>query len=412
MWDDGRSLHYRSVGNEPNAEQLIRALAEETQWEIATYHEKFPLGLNGPLGKVSLEPGSQLEFSANPQASVGEAARIIDGFEKTVDKITGPWGLHWLGIALNPVATVPQMDVIPLTRYAIMTDYLGKADTLGTTMMRLTSSIQINFDYSSEEVAIEMLRVALALAPISYALFGNSPLREGKPTGWRSYRSEVWHHTDPDRQGLLPEAFEEGFNFARYAELVAKRPLMFAMNDRGDNVPAQSQSLVDISQGKLPGVGLNADNLLNPLRQFFTEARLKPGYVEVRSIDGLRVGDRYAAVAFWTGLMYSAHARAQVMETLGSITPAEREASWLAAGREGLRARVAGLPFQKVAGHLLELSRTSLLERGLGEEAFLEPVERTIADGKNPADRLLELFNGRWKGSVSELIRYCASRST
>ena len=35
--------------------------------------------------------------------------------------------------------------------------------------------------------------------PVATALFANSPFKEGKPTGYLSWRSHVWTDTDPDR---------------------------------------------------------------------------------------------------------------------------------------------------------------------------------------------------------------------
>lgn len=413
LWPDGYTLHYRPGGPDDTragAEQLLTLLAKSLGWQIATYSEKFPLGLNGPAGKVSLEPGSQLEFSANPQPTVQEAQKWVDAFEAEVDKITAPWGLAWIGLGVNPITTVEAMDVIPLTRYRIMTDYLGKRGSLGTTMMRLTSSIQINYDYSSEAEAISMLRTALAVAPVCTALFGNSPLSAGKPNGWLSFRSEVWRNTDPDRSGLMPEAFEEDFSFSRYAEMAWKRPLMFAQNKKGENVESHRRNLLEISLGQLEDCELNAENELNALRQLFTEARLKPGYVEVRSIDGLRPVDRYAAVAFWTGLMFSEEARTVAYDHLGTLSPKLRQELWVAAGREGMRATVGGLSMKALAHDLVEASRRSLVKRGFGEEKYLKTVDQTLADGKNPADRVLEHFT-QSGGDMNDLFLYLASAS-
>lgn len=37
------------------------------------------------------------------------------------------------------------------------------------------------------------------LQPVATALFANSPFKEGKATGFKSWRSHVWTDTDPDR---------------------------------------------------------------------------------------------------------------------------------------------------------------------------------------------------------------------
>ncbi len=65
--------------------------------------------------------------------------------------------------------------------------------------------MQANFDYSSEEDALRMLRVSLApLAGRSTAMFANSPFYEGGALGGKSYRAKVWLDVDPRSPGPRP----------------------------------------------------------------------------------------------------------------------------------------------------------------------------------------------------------------
>ncbi len=218
LWSDGYALHYwdgkgPDGATRPGAEKLLAALGKKHGWTEVTNSRGEPLGFSSPSGKISLEPGSQLEFSADPTCGLLPQKALFDDFEAEVEAITKPWGVKWLGIGVNPTCAVNELDVIPSDRYAIMTDYLGARGKLGTSMMRLTTSIQINLDYTSESEAIEMLRTALAVAPLSYALFANSPFSNGKLSKFLSFRGAIWEDTDSDRVGLVPEAFRDGFSF-------------------------------------------------------------------------------------------------------------------------------------------------------------------------------------------------------
>ena len=82
-----------------------------------------------------------------------------------------------------------QMPLMPKGRYKLMDAYMGKVGTMGRTMMRRTSTVQVNLDYSSEADMIQKLRVGIALQPVAVALFANSPFFEGKPNGHKSWRS-------------------------------------------------------------------------------------------------------------------------------------------------------------------------------------------------------------------------------
>ena len=155
LWPDGSALHYsKSTGprgeERPGAFDLLSALEKKHRWPVIKNEEGYPLGFSSPYGKVSLEPGSQVELSADAAVDLVSVEKSAQAFEGLVDTITRPWGLTWTGIGVNPRNTVDEMDVIPSRRYQIMTDYLGQRARLGTAMMRLTSSVQVNLDYTSE----------------------------------------------------------------------------------------------------------------------------------------------------------------------------------------------------------------------------------------------------------------------
>lgn len=411
LWSDGKSLHYgtrvlKNGQTRIGAGDLLNKLKGESDWRVIQNDNGCPLGFSTPLGKVSLEPGSQLELSTPPLDDIPAVVENVRQFDSILSKVSRPEGLNWAHLGLNPFDGVDEMDVIPSTRYQIMTDYLGSRGTLGTSMMRLTASVQINLDYTSEAEAIEMLRVALAVAPVSYALFGNSPLSRGKFTGFLSYRRMIWQNTDPDRTGLLFEAFHPDFSFSSYAKQIWFQPLMFAQNTQKAFVPGQGFSLAELNQNRIPNVLADETNQWNAIREFFTEARLKPGYVEIRSIDGLRTEDRYAATAFWVGLLYSAEARKLAMSLLGQLTPQEREASILEAAKNGMKSSVVGRPMKEIARALLEAAKDTLRLRGRAEEEFLSPLDRYVTEGTNPSEILLNLFQGTWEKRTEPLVEY------
>lgn len=385
MWKDGSPLQYASTALHPGAGEILRAFEQSSEWKPKRGVDDALLGFSTPSGSITLEPGSQLEFSGNACRTLPEVRAQVLAIESQIDAVTDPLGLRWLGVGVNPTTLVDKVDIIPLPRYRLMTDHFGQTGQLGTSMMRLTSSVQINVDYCSEETALEMLRASLAIAPLSYALFGNSPFYQGKESGWLSFRSEIWRNTDPVRCGLLPEAFEPSFSFRRYAERIWTMPLMYVSDAKGGFLPGKGKSLRDISEGAIPGVIVDSVNLRAALGQIFTESRLKMGYLEIRSIDGLPEKYRWAAVAFWVGLLYGEAARGWTELELGTMSSEERQLFWLEACREGL----ASASIRKVCERAIELSEQNLLRRGFGEEVFLTPLYAMLSEGKNPAQRLL-----------------------
>ena len=193
---------------------------------------------------------------------------------------------------------------MPKGRYQIMRDYMPKVGRLGLDMMLRTCTVQVNLDFASEADMVRKFRVCLALQPIATALFANSPFTEGRPNGYLSYRSHIWTDTDPDRTGMLPFVFEDGFGFERYVDYVLDVPMYFVYRD-GHYIDASGQSFRDFMAGRLPalpGELPTLERLGRPLTTAFPEVRLK-SYLEMRGADG-GAWRLCALPAFWVGLLY------------------------------------------------------------------------------------------------------------
>ncbi len=413
MWDDFSPFQYSDVklsnGDiRPGAATLLTQLSQKHHWPKIHNAKGQPMGLTTTLGKVSLEPGSQVELSTDPFSDLMTIKQKVDWFENSVADLTSPWGLSWIGLGVNPLNKVSEIELIPSSRYTIMDNFLSHRGTLGTSMMRRTSSVQINLDYTSEEEAIEMLRVSLLVAPISYALFGNSPFLEGKETDYLSFRGKIWQETDPSRTGLLPEAFEKDFTFDDYAHYLWQEPLMFVQDTKTNYLPGLGLSLSQIEKDQLslPQVTCSEANQLNSMRELFSEARIKLGYIEVRSIDGLLPDYRYAASSFWLGILYSASARKEVLKLLGALTVQERQELFNASLKVGLEAQLGQLKVSHIAKLLVEISESELKSRGFGEEKLLDPMKENLKQNDNPASLLLKKYKNEWNSDIKTVIQH------
>ncbi len=189
------------------------------------------IALKGADGAVSLEPAGQFELSGAPlenlHQSCSEAARHLDQCKTIGDRL----GLGFLGLGMWPDKSRAELPVMPKGRYAIMLNYMPKVGSLGLDMMLRTCTIQVNLDYSSEADMVKKFRVGLALQPVATALFANSPFTEGRPNGFKSFRSHIWEDTDPDRTGMLPFVFEDGFGYERYCDYMLDVPMYFVYRD-------------------------------------------------------------------------------------------------------------------------------------------------------------------------------------
>ena len=130
-----------------------------------------------------------------------------------------------------PDKTRAELPIMPKGRYAIMLRHMPRVGNLGLDMMLRTCTIQVNLDYASEADMVKKFRVGLALQPVATALFANSPFTEGKPNGYKSFRSHIWEDTDPHRTGMLPFVFEDGFGYERYCDYALDVPMYFVFRD-------------------------------------------------------------------------------------------------------------------------------------------------------------------------------------
>ncbi len=411
MWSDFTPLQYSDT-QLPSGEirfgamSLLSQLSKKYHWPTINNPQGKTIGLTTPVGKVSLEPGSQVELSSDPFSDLITVKQKVSYFETAVSELTTNWGLSWIGLGVNPINSISEIELIPSTRYEIMTDFLDKRALLGTSMMKRTSSVQINLDYTSEEEAIEMLRVSLLVAPVSYALFANSPFSEGVKTDYQSFRGKIWQETDPSRTGLLPEAFKDNFGFDEYANYLWQEPLMFVQNEKTKYLPGEGLSLDQIKQGKLMGVTCSEMNQLNSMRELFCEARIKLGYVEVRSIDGLLPEYRDAASAFWLGVLYSPTARKEAFNLLGKLNTQERQELFNSSLKIGLKAKQGAVSLSHVARVLVEVAESELKARGFGEEKLLEPLKRNVKINENPASLILKKFRDEWNSDIKKVVEY------
>jgi glutamate--cysteine ligase len=292
-------------------------------------------------------------------------------------------------------------------RYAIMREYMPTRGSLGLDMMFRSCTIQVNLDYESETDMIEKFRIGLALQPVATALFANSPFKEGKPTGYKSWRSHVWEDTDPDRCGDLPFVFDPDFGFDRYVEYVLDVPMYFVY--RKDPATGQGryhnvagQSFRDFMEGRLPGLPGELPTMEDwetHLTTVFPEVRLKR-FIEMRGADGGPWRLICALPALWVGLLYDEQAQAEAATLISDFTQEERSFLRREVPRTALATPFRDGTVQDLAIEVLRIARGGLERRGRAEEKYLHDLEEIARSGVTQADRLLELYEGEWGKSV------------
>jgi glutamate--cysteine ligase len=369
------------------------------------------IALTGADGTISLEPAGQFELSGaalqNLHETCAEAARHLEQCKTIGERL----GVGFLGVGMWPDKRREDLSIMPKGRYAIMLRYMPTRGSLGLDMMLRTCTIQVNLDYSSEADMVKKFRVGLALQPVATALFANSPFTEGKPNGYKSFRSHIWEDTDPDRTGMLPFVFEDGFGYERYCDYMLDVPMYFVYRE-GNYIDVAGESFREFLDGKLPqlpGERPRLTDWTDHLSTAFPEVRLK-SFLEMRGADGGRWSRICALPALWVGLLYDN----QALDAAWGLVK-----HWSIDEREKLRHEVPRLALEAItpegrsmrdfSAQVLEIAADGLKRRAMfnsagdNEGGFLDPLREVVATGMTPADRLLAKYHGEWQGDLSHI---------
>ena len=369
------------------------------------------IALSGPDGTVSLEPAGQFELSgaalSNLHETCSEAARHLEQCKAVGNR----FGLGFLGLGMWPDKTCAELPIMPKGRYAIMLRHMPRVGKLGLDMMLRTCTIQVNLDYASEADMVKKFRVGLALQPVATALFANSPLTEGKPNGYKSFRSHIWEDTDPHRTGMLPFVFEDGFGYERYCDYALDVPMYFVFRD-GKYIDVAGESFRDFLDGKLPqlpGEKPRLSDFTDHLSTAFPEVRLK-SFLEMRGADGGRWSRICALPTLWVGLLYADEALDAAWDRVKHWSIAEREQLRHDVPRLALETPVpGGGTMHELAREVIDIASIGLTRRavlnaaGDNEGGFLDPLREVVATGMTPADRLLGKYHGEWRGDINRI---------
>ena len=367
------------------------------------------IALSGPDGSVSLEPAGQFELSGAPLENLHQTCAETGRHLKQVKEVGDMLGLGFLGLGLWPDKTRSQLPIMPKGRYKIMLNHMPRVGSMGLDMMLRTCTIQTNLDYSSEADMVKKFRVSLALQPLATALFANSPFLEGKPNGYLSYRSHIWTDTDPQRTGMLPFVFDEGFGYERYADYMLDVPMYFAFRDGGyvDAAGLSFRDFIDGNLSVLPGEKPTVSDWNDHLSTAFPEVRLK-SFLEMRGADGGPWSTICALPAFWVGILYDQTALDAAYDLIKDWTIADQQTLRDDVPRLALDATApGGGTLHTLAKEVLKIADAGLKSRarlngaGDSEQGFLNPLHEIVASGKVPAQRLLDKYHGEWAGDLS-----------
>jgi glutamate--cysteine ligase len=411
----------------------------------------------GQMNRLTVEPGGQIEFSGAPQRKLADVEREVVRYLARLREIAEAENFVFLAAGFDPLRTIDEQSWFPKMRYDVMRPYLAKRGARAWDMMTRTCAVQANLDYGTEEDLARKFLVGNRLAPISTAIFANSPFENGRPSGYKSTRAAAWLATDDDRTGIAPPALcEQTFSPAAFIAYALEVPMLFAQRGgrytdaptgmkfadflaRRDDTPAHDTPAHDAhgddththdahgdtasghdahgdtaSGHDAHGDTARADDALSPvfgdwadhLTTIFTDARLKQ-HIELRSADCGSLAHALAFQAYWKGLLYCPDALAGALSLAPALDAANAFELRAAVARDALQARAAGVNVLALAKESIALAVEGLRRVAPEELPYLDPLrQQVVADELSPADILLGNWHGSWHASMPRVFEY------
>ncbi len=344
-------------------------------------------------GRITFEPGAQVEHStathgaaAEAMQDVDETAQVLAEALKPAQAVLAPVGLD---VWTDREAVEQQLRA---ARYNSMAAYFDLRSTHGRVMMRHTGSFQVNLDLGEREVATQRWRLANLLSPLATASFACSP--EG---GAVSRRAQAWQALDPTRTGfplalLRDSRADPGQAYADFA--LDADVLLFGSGTDATCVGEPGFSMRQwIEEGHSEHGSPTEADLDYHLTTLFPEVRLR-GFLELRSCDSLPARWRAVNVIFWAGLLYDQAAREAALALLEPTLEA-LPVAWIDSAVAGLRSeyvRDLALPIWQLAMQgARRLPKAWFRAQDLATTE--EFIERFVAPLRSPAVELAEALS-------------------
>ena len=372
----------------------IFEILKDKGWEPQLEKDKL-IGLKRQNQKITTEPGFQYELSGAPFKNIHSVCSENSSHFNELKEVFKSTNITTSSIAYDPFNKLTDIPKSPKERYKIMTAEMPKGGKLSLDMMYKTAGIQINYDYISEEDFEKKFKIGNYLAPLTIALFANSPFNENKLSGFLSYRGKVWQETN--RGGIMPITFEN-VNFEKYIDHAINYPILF-LKKNGKYYSPNGQTFRDFLNGNLSflkGEKPTLEDFENHLGTIFTEIRLKQ-VIEFRSLDTCNFGCICNGPSFFTGLIYGS--LDETYEIIKNWKKEEVMDAYLNAPKQGLNTLLKNKKLIDWAKIFLDISKKGLDKRnelnksGKNETIYLKHIEEIIKNKKTRAEILIEQYN-------------------
>lgn len=249
--------------------------------EVVSRLEGAPLPAGG---RLTFEPGGQVELSGKPQRTIGAALSAARTDAQAIQHLFKAEGYVCRTTAVD-VLRAPRR-ILDRPRYRAMESFFGASGQAGTWMMCNTASTQVNVSHAEHD-PFERWHLLSMLSPVLLACFANSPGLDGSGQRWASLRQGIWASIDPSRTRAVVSLDETPAQaWASYA-LAADVMLIGAVAEGGPATPVSpGLTLAHWVDAGHPAGWPTEEDVRYHVTTLFPPVRPR-GWLEVRVVDAL-----------------------------------------------------------------------------------------------------------------------------
>ncbi len=384
-----RPLVVAATGDLPDyadIRNLIQLMQTRFNWDVV-YEGENPISLQKtrPGGdprnpahtiQITFEPGGALEIATSAHARLGDLHRELAEVDRQARICCDELDLVPLGVGFFPMAHVEDRLVMSgKSRYQQLWRFL---DAAGKEAAIRTGGLQVTLDYTDEANFVSSMRVMTGLMPVVTALLGNSPYKNGIPSGHESVRMIGWNAYGQSLSTGQNRIFADGYGYEGHMQNLLAMPHKFNVIG-GIYTPADGRPLsAHLAEGAVTETMLRNHVTTQPPYA----ARGKPGMIEACGADSVQDVDMMmAGAALWVGLLYDPKALQQSLELVSSFDNALRQRLYTEAPTTGLATVVDGSRLlQHVARDMIQIARGGLRRRRENPD-MLAPLDAILQNG-------------------------------
>lgn len=364
---------------------------------------------------ASCETGyCKTEFSLAHVANLFEADRAVRELREELAPFADDHEVSFLGYGIQPVTGPSKKLLFKKERSSVWDKAVPsnhripqeKGDDVH--LFTINAASHVHTSVRPEE-AIAAVNVLNGFAGPQIALTAHSNVWQGREDGeLKSVAETMWDWWEPARMrcGVPPKPFE---SLEDYVRTIGRMRPIYVKRDDGPVVLTEYDSFAeyyrtseavgrDLEGDEVPVVPAEKDIDLHNSCYWYTARISRYFTVENRVHDQQPPGQLVCVAALTLGLV---SALDDAWEALSDYSWDELRDARRRACREGLAGANGGPSLVELAERMLDVAGRGLARRGLGEEAFLDPLHDRLAARTCPADEVSEIFQD---GGIDGLV--------